>query len=179
MQRLRGGIAMRLFLCLIVLMFSAVNSAAQRTSVHAIQITWFGTYTVSQVKLIDDPSAPSGQRREGGTITPPSINSDRIARGDGLYFGFGYNLLGNPSGATVELRYVHIYPEPGVRHQQTGEYVKQYANNINLNINLNINQPNLFAGRVLTSNTLLGVTTIQIWHADRLLAEKSFTIYQP
>ena len=109
---------MRSFLCLILLACSTVNSAAQQANVISIQITWFGTYDVSKVEIVDDPSEPSGKRRQGGIITSPSTNSERVARTDGRYFGFGYNLLDSPNGATVPLRYVNTFPEP-VRHQQT------------------------------------------------------------
>lgn len=166
---------MRFLLGLFVLVVSAVELSAQSPNVQAAQITWFGAYEVSQVKIIDDPTQASGRRREGGTISPPSRNHDRIELVGGRYFGFGYKLLGSPTGMQVPLKYVRTYPAPGFLHQQTGKYVTRDEQELHLKIG----QPDLFMGYVLSSDAPLGAYTFQIWHGDSLLAEKAFTIYRP
>lgn len=166
---------MRFLLCLFVLVFSAVELSAQSPNVHAAQITWFGAYEVSQVKIIDDPTQASGKRREGGTIKPPSRNDDRIEIVGGRYFGFGYKLLGSPTGVQVPLKYVRTYPAPGFLHQQTGKYVTRDEQELHLKIG----QPDLFMGYVLSSDAPLGTYTFQIWHGNSLLVEKAFTVYRP
>ena len=170
-----GEIAMRFLLGLFMLVVSAAELSAQRANVHAAQITWFGAYEVSQVKIIDDPTQASGKRREGGTIKPPGSNHDRIELVGGRYFGFGYRLLGSPAGAQVPLKYVRTYPAPGFIHQQTGKYVTRDEQDLNLNIG----QPDLFMGYVLSSDAPLGTFTFQIWHGNSLLVEKAFTVYRP
>src|SRR5689334_12651272 len=125
---------MRFLLGLFVLIVSAGEGSAQSANVQAAQITWFGAYEVSQVKIIDDPSQASGKRREGGTINPPSRNDDRIGLVGGRYFGFGYKLLGSPTGAQVPLKYVRTYPAPGFLHQQTGKYITRDEQELHLKI---------------------------------------------
>jgi hypothetical protein len=166
---------MRFLLCLFVLVVSAVELSAQSPDVQAAQITWFGAYEVSEVKIIDDPTQASGRRREGGIITPPSRSDDRIEVVGGRYFGFGYRLLGSPAGTQVPLRYVRTYPAPGFLHQQTGKYITRDEQDLNLRIG----QPDLFMGYVLSADAPLGTYTFQIWHGNSLLVEKAFTIYRP
>src|SRR6476620_5783439 len=138
---------MRFLLCLFVLVVSAIELRAQSPDVQAAQITWFGAYQVSEVKIIDDPTQASGRRREGGIITPPSRSDDRIEIVGGRYFGFGYRLLGSPAGTQVPLRYVRTYPAPGFLHQQTGKYITRDEQDLNLRIG----QPDLFMGYVLSA----------------------------
>lgn len=166
---------MRFLLCLFALVFSAVELSAQSPNVRAAQITWFGAYEVSQVKIIDDPTTASGKRREGGKIVPPGSNSDRIILADQRYFGFGYNLLGSPADARVSLKYVNIYPAPGVLRKATGTYVTREEHDYQLAIG----QPELFTGYVLSSGSPLGIYMLQIWHGSGLLVEKAFTVYRP
>src|SRR5262245_43213177 len=82
---------------------------SQDATVTGATMTWYGVYTVGDSKEVSD-----GTRREAKGISPPRANTDRIPIVANTRFGFGYEVVGSPSNATVNLRYVYKMPPPGM-----------------------------------------------------------------
>ncbi len=107
-------------------------------------------------------------------IAGPATNSNRIAVSDGVRFGFGYRLLGQPGSAIVPI--VHVTQFSGI-----GGLGGTGKNSEKINYNLGISQGGLFIGRKMGDSATepTGVYKFQVWHKNRMLLEKQITIYKP
>jgi hypothetical protein len=143
---------------------------ANAQSVRATE-TWYGLYTVEDVRTIEDPNAPGGQRRVGGRIMQPKQNSERIPHTPRSYFGFGYVLSG--SDATITVRHLQLIPPPGIL-DSTGKRYDSLDRTLNLSAGRD-----LFVGLSMGENTPLGIWTFQVWHEGRVLLERKFELYRP
>jgi hypothetical protein len=152
-----------------------LSAQIETTSAQNIRATeqWFGLYTVEGVQTIEDPAAPGGRRRVGGTIREPTVNSSRIPHTPGSYFGFGYVLTGAPASESIQMRHVQIFPPPGVR-DDSGKLHERIDTRLNLSTGRD-----LFIGISMGNNTLLGTWTLQVWHDGRVLLERKFEVYKP
>lgn len=165
---------MRFAYALFALVFSTLSASAQQAQGVGVEMTWFGAYQVTEVKVVDDPKTAAGKSYVGGKIIPPPVNSERIPFTGG-YFGFGYKLLGSPHGAAVPLRYVRLYPPPGLPNSATGVPVMREEQELSLAIG----RDDLFIGFHALPNAPMGPWTFQVWYGSRLLAEKTLILYKP
>lgn len=163
MKSILAGFCFALFL-------AATPASAQNIGAKEL---WYGLYTVEDVRSVDDPSVPRGQRRVGGTIKRPEVNSARIPHVPGSYFGFGYVLTGAPSSEGIPIRHVQLIPPPGIT-DNNGKVHDRFQGAYTLNTGRD-----LFIGVSMGRHTLPGTWTLQVWHQDRLLLERKFEIYQP
>src|SRR6185437_522475 len=162
----------------IALVFSLVVSGpvrAQNATATGANITWYGTFTVKKTTEIKDRSISTGTRFDE-TLDQPQANSDRIVLRDGLRFGFGFTLSGRPATGIARIRYVYKYPAPGI---DRGGDKPQLSDEVPGNFK--INRKDLYIGWTVGSLQGLpeGVWTFQVYAADRLLAEKSFSVSLP
>lgn len=153
----------------------AVCLAAVPVSAQTISATeqWYGLYTVEDVKIVEDPSVPGGQRRIGGRIKEPAVNSARVPHTPGSYFGFGYVLTGAPSSERISIRHIQLIPPPGIR-DDSGKIHDRLQNTLNLSTGRD-----LFIGISMGKNTALGTWTLQVWNQNRLLLERKFELHKP
>src|SRR5690349_17272529 len=112
--RLARAVAALALLCFAApLLFAAAH--AQNVSAR---IEWYGVYSVSDSKTIDDPRSPTGRRLISTPIAPTS-NTDQIPGRDGVRFGLSYVLSGG-SGKDVTIRRVFRFPGDGMPNASTG-----------------------------------------------------------
>lgn len=149
-----------------------IAEQANAQNVQATEI-WYGLYTVEDVRTIDDPSAPGGQRRIGGKIMEPKQNSARIPHTPLSYFGFGYVLSGAERGASVTVRHLQLIPPPGIVDNNGKRH-----DSLDRSLNLSTGR-DLFIGLSMGENTPLGIWTFQVWHQGRLLIERKFEVFRP
>ena len=156
------------------MVFAGQPALAQEGTVTRAEMLWYGVYTVGQTREEKDPTSVTGTRLVSGGIVGPVTNSDRIAIAANIRYGFGYRLVGSPSSAIVPI--VHVTHSPEDVLDVTGKPTRVGK----LNYNLGINQSGLFIGLKMDgASTTPGVYALQVWHKNRKLLEKNFTIYKP
>jgi len=91
----------------------------------------------------------------------------------GIRFGFIYRVVGKPTGQTVQLRMVIIYPPEGVKSPQSSTPLQSAERQIAVRIGAIE-----FSGYTFDDNWELvpGPWKMQLWLGDRKLAEKEFTV---
>jgi hypothetical protein len=150
---------------------------AQEASIAGATMLWYGVYTAGSTAVIADPATPTGTRTVSTGITPPNINSDRIPAILNTRFGIGYVLDGTPADGVARIRHVHTFPPGGIVNPATAEtnFSEQGE------YNFAINRKDLFTGYLFERDFTLvpGVWKFEVWNGDRLLLEKSFTVYKP
>ncbi len=141
------------------------------------ELIWFGNYTTGEIKVIDDPTSPTGKRHLSTGIKGPPANSDRIAivRGENN-FGFGYRLSAVKAGSTVRTIHIFRFPGDGIPGQdgklQPSTTVSGQDNvgeDVHIGWRMNGLEPKEYEG----------VWTLQVWSEQRLLLERKFTLYRP
>src|SRR5689334_17764709 len=101
-------------IALVGLLSSTGEMLAQTPVVTAARITWFGIVTAEKEEITKSSRSSTGDIRTVRGIVPPSTNTDTIPLADNVNFGFGYELIGHPASATATLKYVYIWPAPGI-----------------------------------------------------------------
>jgi hypothetical protein len=155
----------------------ATPARSQTVTVTGAEITWYGVYQAEQARVVQEPGALSGTRKVSTNITPPSVNSVRVAIADNTRFGFGFRLNGDPSGAAVKLKIVQRMPPPGALNAVTGKRSRLGE----FEANAKIGASNLFTGWLIgkAASAPAGNWTFEIWHDGRKLTGKTFTLYHP
>jgi hypothetical protein len=156
----------------------AATVVAPAATVSGITVTNAGIYKAQSV------SAPSGtgQLSPTGTIGTASnwhfvSKTTEVAGEVGTQFGIEFRLEGNPVGDGVTLHMVLKLPPQGIRNPNTGETMHTAK----------IGFPNLKIGALCLLGygfdnaweIVPGVWTEQIWHQDRMLAERTFMVSKP
>jgi hypothetical protein len=162
------------FAVLSLILLAGQSAQAQEGNVTGAEMLWYGIYTVGEFKQVKDPNSATGTRLVSSGIAGPATNSNRIAVSDGVRFGFGYRLLGQPGSAIVPI--VHVTQFSGI-----GGLGGTGKNSEKINYNLGISQGGLFIGRKMGDSATepTGVYKFQVWHKNRMLLEKQITIYKP
>ncbi len=156
------------------ILLAAVCMAApvSAQTIRAVEL-WYGLYSVEDVQIVEDATAPGGQRRVGGRIIPPETSAARIPHTSGAYFGFGYRLTGANAGEPVTVRHILLVPPPGLR-DQSGQFHRKLERALNLSTGRD-----LFIGLSMGDATPLGLWLLQVWQDDRILIERQFELYKP
>ena len=150
---------------------------AQQATVSEARLTWYGVYQTRHDTAVEDKSTINGRRVVSTGIAPPAVNSDQIPAVLHTRFGFGFTLSGAPPGGLVSLRVVRKFPPPGLVESRTSARRLSEESEIVLGVD----QKDLFIGYLFEEAEELvpGPWSIALWRSDRLLVEKSFTIYRP
>ena len=162
----------RLLSVIVALLISGHSVCAEDATLTAVEITWFGIYTVSKPsKILQGPVISDGG------IIPPTSNNDRIVLGRGIRFGFGYTLTGSPANGRVEVVSIFNYPSPGVFN----EIVEKKAEHVLAFGDCEIGGKDCHVGFVVEDPKDLpaGVWTFQLFSNKKVWAEKRFTISLP
>jgi hypothetical protein len=146
------------------------TSVARAQNVTGIHVTEYGIYTA-------DKKNP--QRNSDGVLqsTPENIRHAKttttVQAEPGVRFGFIYRVVGKPTGRTVQLRKVIIYPPEGVKSPQSSTPLQSAERQIAVRIGVIE-----FSGYTFDDNWELvpGPWKMQLWLGDRKLAEKEFTV---
>jgi hypothetical protein len=137
-----------------------------------VEIVEWGLYRSDLMGKEPSPEGPSGTRNivdnvrlQQATTTVPALV--------GMKFGYRYKVVGGRLGSTVRLKHVTRFPKQGVTNPASGKtYVTDEYHGI------------AFAGLTLYRGYSLdhdwevetGPWTLEIWHEDRKLAEKTFMV---
>jgi hypothetical protein len=103
------------------------------------------------------------------------VNSDRIVLANGMRFGFGYKLIGEPKGTVVKVKTVTKYPAPGVFNQAKGMNVMMGE----IERERPIGGDDQYMGFVVgnaAANLPVGNWTMELWHGVHKLVEKTFVV---
>jgi hypothetical protein len=146
------------------------TSVARAQNVTGIDVTEYGIYTA-------DKKNP--QRNSAGVLqsTPKNFRhattTTTVQAEPGVRFGFIYRVVGKPTGQTLQLRKVVIYPPKGVKSPQSSTPLQSAERQIAVRIGVME-----FSGYTFDDNWELvpGPWKMQLWLGDRKLAEKEFTV---
>jgi Domain of unknown function (DUF3859) len=144
------------------------TSVARAQNVTAIEVTEYGIYTAGK---------KNPQRNSAGVLPSTHIRhamtTTTVQAEPGVRFGFIYRVIGKPTGQTVQLRKVVIYPPEGVKSPQSSTPLQSAERQIAVRIGAIE-----FSGYTFDDNWELvpGPWKLQLWLGDRKLAEKEFTV---
>ncbi len=163
-----------IFLIVGLFYFSATVSAKE-TQIHGIDILEYGIYTTNKTKTTEVPNLPGEKGRLIKEVTF-AVETDRIDAFIGTHFGFRFVIKGEPKGKKVDIKFVTIFPASGLRDSKRGKifYKSEYVNSLEIG-------KKWLKGYGFDEEWELvpGKWTFQLWHEDRKLAEKTFTVYRP
>jgi len=165
---------MRLFL-IGVITLALCQAAAARGNVSA-RIIWYGIYTVSKSREINDPRSPTGTRYRS-TPEPAASNTDRIPGKQGLHFGFGYVLSGAP-GTHVTVMQLYRFPPGGMPDIIRGGA----RSTLNRTRRVKVGKSLLMGWNFQDSppeQILIGNWTFEVWRAHHKLLEQTFSVFSP
>jgi hypothetical protein len=139
-------------------------------------IQWYGVYTVTDTKSVEDSRAPTGYRLIS-TPTQPTSNTDSIPGRDGVHFGFAYVLSGI-GGQDVKIRRVFRFPGDGMPTMTAGTKTRAYEDTQTYAVG----EPVLMGWSFQDSppeRILFGEWVFEAWAGDQKLVSKRFTVNRP
>ena len=152
-------------------MLMYVISVANAQQISSVEIIEYGIYTADITTTQQDSSAlgahntVSNIRHAATTTTIPA----QI----GVHFGFRYRVNGSPQGEKVELKRVTIFPPAGLKSPKSPQTLQKNENTIVRSIGATSYTDYSFDD---DWELVSGTWTIQLWHGERKLAEKAFTV---
>jgi hypothetical protein len=161
---------MRLITFFSLLLLTAGAVHAQTPQVERLDITEFGVYTLDrEVKGRDARGINLG----AGTNVRHRETKRTIPAQIGTTFGFRYNVVGAPDGASVNLRKIVVFPPPGIQPSPSAKRVSQ--NEFTMQAKIGYASYELYT--LDDSFELLpGTWLIEIWQGNRKLTAQSFIL---
>ncbi len=158
---------------------SPVARRLKKTAVNGIEITGFGIFEYDSVRIDHDETSSVGAKLGAAKGLQLSSETTRIPIRPGLAYGVRFVVHGNPPDTTVDIRAILRSTEACVL-RDTGQVI--YHNDSVLKVR--IGQPRHIVGRFSVSEeenhcigeSQPGTDTIELYHGDRKLAEKTFQI---
>ena len=160
---------------LIAVLSLAFGGAAQAQNVSA-RIDWYGVYTVSSSKELNDPTSPTGKRFIS-TPEPPKSNSDRIPGKNDIRFGYAYTVTGQP-GTRINVKHVFRFPGAGMPDKVAGGTRSTHEITRQNKIGESVLIGWSFGGAP-PERIVLGEWAMEVWADGRKLVDKRFTVYRP
>lgn len=159
----------------LLFIFAPLSVNAQTVNIDRIQIFEWGIYQAETTQKTSAPGTASGQLNTITNIQNIEQTTTIPAR-MGLRFGFRFNVIGAPQGATAQVRMVTIFPKPGLYNPDRqltfdhNEYMSEKT----------IGRDSYAGWRFEHPYELVpGVWTWQIWYQGQKLGEQSFTVVKP
>jgi hypothetical protein len=164
----------------VLLLLPGTSVLAQQGTVTGATVTWYGEYQVRSTTETKDAKAVTGSYFTSTLVGRPTTNNDQIAIEPDVRFGFGYRLLGSPGSAVVDIKHVRRFPPEGIFNPSTGQRVYFEERDLQFAID----RDDLYVGYYLGDDpehpsNIPGVWTFEVWHNNRKLIDKSFTLYRP
>jgi hypothetical protein len=162
-----------LLIYLVSLVFCQAVAAQENISARVI---WYGIYTVSKSREIDDPTSPTGQRYKSIPEKPAS-NTDQIPGKEGLHFGLSYVLSGN-IGSSITIKQLYRFPPGGMPdpyHGGTRSFLERIRD-------VEVGEPLLMGWSFKDSPSeqiLIGDWIFEVWQADHKIVERKFMVSRP
>ncbi len=168
----------RVFIALGIYLVSGC-ATVQETAVNSIEITGFGILGYYRVRIDPDETSSVGAKLGAAKGLQLSSQTTRIPIRPGLAYGVRFVVHGNPPDATVEIGVILRSTNACVL-RDTGQVV--YHNDSVLKVR--IGEVRHIGGRFPASEEedhcigepQPGTDTIELYHGDRKLAEKTFQI---
>lgn len=157
--------------CVILLVFCQATAAHGEFSARVI---WYGVYTVSQSRMINDATSPTGHRYKSTPNRPPA-DANQIPGKEGLHFGLAYVLSG-PAGARAMVKKVYRFPPGGMPDvirggsRSTLERVQRVT----------VGKPLLMGWSfqdALPEQILIGDWTFEVWQGGHKLIAQKFSVF--
>ncbi len=163
---------MKLAMLLSLLLLASTDSIAQTLQIERIDVVEYGLYT----------NTTTGQETASGTAAGTisyltdiqhAATTRTVPAQQGVEFGYRYIVVGAPLGADVQLRFVTIFPTPGLQNPATQQLMTQEEHNFVDTIG-----ETEYDGYGLDYDweVVPGIWTLQIWYQGRKLAEQQFTV---
>jgi hypothetical protein len=161
-----------LWSALVVILFPLHCHAGEAVRVEDIQIVDIGIYDAEVKTRVEDPSLVSGGRRLVSNIKFVG-KTDRVPGRLGVQFGYRYKIIGEPAGATVPLKFVLRYPEPGLKNPKNGatRLVDEFTQDRTIG-DIHARGYGFDSAWEIVS----GVWTFEVWYQDRMLKDQKFTV---
>ncbi|MBV1705144.1 MAG: DUF3859 domain-containing protein [Hyphomicrobiales bacterium] len=145
--------------------------AALAANVDRIQVVEYGIYTAVAIGKVAAADTASGTFTTLGDVRHATTTT-RVPLQLGERFGYRYRIFGAPAGAAVRLKYVTIFPapglvKPGAAPKRADSYVTSHAIGRVVYVGYTLDHP---------WELVPGVWTFQIWSGNRKLAERKFTL---
>ena len=158
---------------LIVACFVLLTTCPAWAQVRGVEIVAYGIYTADLQSSKRDSqgikqSISTNFRRAATTTTVPAQL--------GVRFGIEYKVVGAPSGKSVSLKKVMVFPPAGLRSPAVSQPILRNETTTTSKIG-----ETTYTGYRLDDPWELvpGPWAIQLWSGDRMLAEKKFTLAIP
>jgi hypothetical protein len=149
--------------------------AAHAQGVSA-RLQWYGVYTVSDSKSIEDPRSPTGVRVIQTPIAPAS-NVDRIPGRDDVRFGMSF-VLDGLRGQQVTIRRVYRFPGDGMPNASTGAKTMTYEDTPSFNAGDEVLMGWSFIGAP-PDRIVFGEWILEAWVGNEMIIGRRFMIYPP
>jgi hypothetical protein len=158
-----------LLLSFLALLLPPGAAYAQTSQVERLEITDFGIYTVDREPRGRDLH---GVKRATGTNVQHMETTKTIPAQIGTSFGFRYKVIGEPDGATVDIRKVIVFPAPGLQPSR-GKRVPRDESTVTATIGET--RADLYTLED-AFELVPGTWIVELWSGGRKLATQSFTL---
>jgi hypothetical protein len=165
---------MRMLLTLVLFLLPLGASGAE-TQVRDIMFMNPGIYRSRTVAQTEAPDTAFGFRN---TVVNPTLEqlTVEIPGALGIRMGFLYAVVGEPSGAMVDITVVLKFPEPGLTDPATRR--THQADNATFGVGLNDLGYQEYQFEDFWE-IVPGIWTFEFWHAGRKLGEQRFKVILP
>ena len=144
-----------------------------QAQVRGIEIVQYGIYTAD---LQSSKRDVQGVKQSISTNFRLAATTTTVPAQLGLRFGIEYKVVGAPSGKTVSLKSVMVYPAVGLRSPAVSQPIFRNETTVTPKIGKITYEGYRFDDEW---ELVPGPWTIQLWYGDRKLAEKTFTVTAP
>ncbi len=161
--------------CAVFILLHCTWANVWAQNVRGIKILDYGIYHAKIVEKVDTEKTATGDRNIIETTGIIKRTTD-IPASVGTRFGILYVVEGEPSGETVELKKITIYPKTGLKnpHKKGVVYKSEYAIEAEIGI-----EGHSGYGFDYEWEAVPGEWMIQLWYKGKKLAEKTFTVRKP
>jgi hypothetical protein len=163
---------MKLVLPLMVMTASLANPAEQAPHLDRIAVVDYGIYTGDAATSTPAPGTSTGQVTFISNLQLAEATRTIPAR-LGVRFGFRFDVIGEPEGKTVTLHAVTIFPPPGLKNPALPQPKARSDYNLTATLGTQSYRTYTFDS---DWEVVPGVWTMQLWDADRMVAEERFTV---
>lgn len=177
-ERGLGSFAQRSAKLVLLLVFAAAASLAEagEGKIDKLEVKESGIYSGVNREAVPESGVAGGQRVKSANLKLET-STDRVPARVGTMFGFRYQIVGQPLGQPVLLKFVTRFPRPGLLPPGSrgepvaiNEYTSPRAIGDIFWRGYGFDEP---------WELVPGVWTFEIWSGDDKLIEKSFTVYSP
>lgn len=150
----------------------ALASAAQAQTVERITFSNAGIYRLDTERVEDAPGSIKGFFRVVKNMRLIERTS-RIPAAVGVSLGVNFEIIGEPAGAPVTIRFITRFPQPGLRDPKSGKVHLTSVNDRQYRIGDASFRSYSFDEEW---EIVPGVWSLEFWHGGRLIAAQKFEV---